>query len=142
MNSSSTDVHNMKYQAKKRFLERKYFCLKKLLQKTVTHQSQFIEHDQLAAFNISVTDFSLYSDLACDAVPRFFKPSPHDLMEESFENSSELGDDLWWPPHDPHYRACFTEPHDVEAILDRYHSYVIEEREENPSWRRTWQSRW
>jgi hypothetical protein len=107
----------MKYQAKKCFLERKYFCLKKLLQKAVIHQSQFIEHDQLAAFSISVTEFSLYSDLPCDAVSRFFKPTPHELMEESFQNSSALRGDLWWPPHDPCYRACFTEPHDVEAIL-------------------------
>ena len=108
----------------------------------VTHPSQFIEHDQLPAFNITVTDFSLHSDLAFGAVPRFFKPFPHDLMEESFKHSSEFGDDIWWPEYDPQYLACFTEPHDVEAILRRYCRYVIAEQKESASARSMWRARW
>ena len=43
MNGSCTDVRNMEYQARKRFLKHKYLDLKKLLKKTITHPSQFIE---------------------------------------------------------------------------------------------------
>jgi hypothetical protein len=141
-NSSSANVHNMKYPAKKRFLERKYLYLKELLKMTVTHPSQFIEHDQLTAFNITVTDFSLHSDLACDAVPGFFRPFPHDLMEEFFKPSSQLEDDISWPSYDPESPACFTEPYSVEWTLDEYHRYVIAEREESPSGRSMWRARW
>jgi hypothetical protein len=132
----------MKYQAKKRFLERKYLYLKELLKVTVTHPSQFIEHDQLAAFNITVTDFSLHSDLACDAVPGFFEPFPHDLMEEFFKPSSQLEDHISWPSYDPESPACFTVPYGVEWTLDEYHRYVIAEREESPSGGRIWRARW
>jgi hypothetical protein len=142
MNRSSIDVRNMKNRARKAFLKHQYSYLGELLKKTVTHPSQFIEHDQLAAFNISLTHFSLHSDLAYDAVPRFFKPFPHGLMEECFEHSSELSDDLWWPPYDPESLACFTEPHDVEVILHRYHRYVFEECEKSLPERSMWRARW
>jgi hypothetical protein len=139
MNSSSIDVHSM--EARKDF-EQNFRYLGKLLKTIVALPSQFIEHNQPAAFNISVTDFSLHSDLAYNAVPRFFKPFPHDLMEESFKHSSELGDDIWWPEYDPESLACFTEPHDVEAILRRYCRYVIAEQKESPSGRSMWRARW
>jgi hypothetical protein len=129
----------MKDQATKDFLKRQSRYLWKLLKQTVTHPCRFIDHDQLAAFSISLTDFSLHSDLACDTVPRFFKPFPRDLMEKS---SSQWDDKLWWPPYDPEYEACFNEPLDVEAILDRYHRRVIAELEENPLRRSILQARW
>jgi hypothetical protein len=47
--------------------------MEELLKKAVIHPSQFIEHNQLAAFNISLTDFSLESDDAATQT-RFFKP--------------------------------------------------------------------
>jgi hypothetical protein len=142
MNRSSIDVRDMKNRARKAFLQHQYSYLGELLKKTVTHPSQFIEHDQLATFNISLTDFFLDSDLAYDAVPRFFKPFPNDLMEESFKHSSQWEDALWWPPYDPENLARFTEPHEVEAILDRYHGNVIAEYEESQSGRSIWKARW
>jgi hypothetical protein len=141
-NSSSTDIHNMKHQAKKRILQRRYLYLKELLEMIVTHPSQFIEHDQLAAFNITVTDSSLHSDLACDAVPGFFKPFPHDLMEESFKHSSQLEDDISWPSYDPESPACFTEAYNMEWTLGEYHRYVTAEWEESPSGQSVWRARW
>ena len=116
------------------------FCyLDGLLKKTVVHPSQFIEHDKLAAFNISLTDFSLESD---DAAIQFFKPFPRDLMEESFKHSSQLEHDLGWPPHDPKNRDYFAEPLEVEGVLDGYHRYVFEKWEASPSQRSMWQGRW
>jgi hypothetical protein len=81
MNSSSIDVHNMEYETRKNLIKQNFHDLGKLLKATVAHPSQFIEHDQLATFNISLTDFSLDSDIASNAVPRFFKPFPHDLWK-------------------------------------------------------------
>jgi hypothetical protein len=63
-------------------------------------------------------------------------------LEKSFKRSSQWDDELWWPPYDPEYEACFSEPLDVEAILDRYHIHVIAELEESPSRRSMWQARW
>jgi hypothetical protein len=143
MKSSSIDVRNMEYEARKDFFKQSSRYLSKLLKTTVTHPSQFIEHDQLAASNISLTDFSLDSDVAFDTVPRFFKPFPHDLMEESFKHSSQLEDiSFSWPPHNPEYLACFTEPHDIEGTLGKYHRYVITKWEESSSGRSIWQARW
>jgi hypothetical protein len=85
----------MEGQATKDFLKRQSRYLWKLLKQTVTHSSRFIDYDQLAAFSISPTDFSLHSGLARDAVPRFFKPFPHGLMEKSFKCSSQWDDMLW-----------------------------------------------
>jgi hypothetical protein len=138
MNSLSIDVHNM--EARKDF-KQNFHYLGKLLKMIVSLPSRFIEYDQLAVFNISLTDFSLHSDLACDAVLGFFKPFPHDLMEESFKHSSQLEDDLGWPPYDAQYQAYFTEPHDVEWTLGRYHRYVFEKWKESPSERSIWQFR-
>jgi hypothetical protein len=140
MDITSIDVQSLGCQARKDLSKKDFRYLGKLLKTIVTHPSQFIEHDQLAAFNITVTDFPLHSDLACDAVPGFFKPFPHDLMEESFKHSSELRDDLWWPPNDQENLACFYEPHTVEGLLDRYHEYV--RWEERLSDRPMWQARW
>jgi hypothetical protein len=70
----------MEYEARKDFFAQSSHYLSKLLKTTVTHPSQFIEDEQLAAFNISLTDFSLDSDIAFDTIPRFFEPFPHDLM--------------------------------------------------------------
>src|SRR3984957_17833133 len=120
MNSLSIGVRNMEYESRKPLLKQDFHDLGKLLKATVAHPSQFIEHDQLAAFKISLTDFSLDSEVISDEVPRFLEPFPHDLMEESFKHSSELRDDLWWPPNDQENLACFYEPHTVEGLLDRY----------------------
>jgi hypothetical protein len=139
MNSSSIDVHKM--EARKDF-KQNFRYLGNLLRTIAALPHRFIEHDQLAVCNISVTDFSLHSDLAYGAVPRFFEPFPHDLMEESFKQSSELGDDVWWPEYDPQYLSCFTEPQDVEAILRRCCKYVIAEQKESPSGRSMWRARW
>jgi hypothetical protein len=138
MNSSSIDVHNM--EARKDF-KQNFRYLGELLKTIVILPSRFVEHDQLAVFNISLTDFSLHSDLACDAVPRFFKPFPHDLMEESFKHSSHLEGDIGWPEYDTQYQACFTEPYDIEWTLGRYHRYVFERWRESPSERSMWRFR-
>lgn len=138
MNTSSIDVHNMDYQAREDFLRQNSRILGELLKKTVTHPSQFIEHDTLAEFNISLKEFSLDSDI--DAVPRFFKPFPHDLMEECFKHP-QLVDDLWWPPYDLDHLAYFNEPYDVARTLDRYHRYVIAQWEKSPPGRRMWHAR-
>jgi hypothetical protein len=140
MDITSIDIQSLGRQARKD-LSKKDFCyLGKLLKTIITHPSQFIEHDQLAAFNISLTDFSLDSEIVSDEVPRFFEPFPHDLMEESFKHSSELRDDLWWPPNDQENLACFYEPHTIEGLLDRYHEYV--RWEARLSGRPMWQARW
>jgi hypothetical protein len=107
MNSPSSDVHKMEYETRKTLLKQNFHDLGKLLKATVAHPSQFIEHDQLVAFNISLTDFSLDSDIASNAIPQFFKPFPHDLMEESFTHSSQFEDDLGWPPYEPEYLYPF-----------------------------------
>jgi hypothetical protein len=57
-----------------------------LLRQTVPLPSQFIDDDLDS--KISVTDFSLDSDIPFDADLQFFKPFPDDLMEESFKSSS------------------------------------------------------
>ena len=69
--------------------------MEELLKKAVIHPSQFIEHNQLAAFNISLTDFSLESDDAATQT-QFFKPFPQDLIEESLKHASQLDYDLGW----------------------------------------------
>jgi hypothetical protein len=138
MISSSIDVRNM--EAREDF-KQSFLYLGKLLKMIVTLPSRFIEYDQLAEFNISLTDFSLHSDLTCDAVPRFFKPFPHDLMEESFKHTSQLEEDIGWPSYDIQYQAHFTEPHGVEWTLGKYHRYVFDKWEESPSERSIWQFR-
>jgi hypothetical protein len=147
----------MEYETRKNLLKQNFHDLEKLLKATVAHPSQFIEHDQLAAFKISLTDFSLTdfsltdfsltdfsldSDIASNAVPRFFKPFPHDLMEESFKHSSQFEDDLGWPPYEPEYLHPFSEAHVVEGVLGRYHRYVITQWEESPLVRSMWRERW
>jgi len=138
MNCSSIDVRNMGYQARKAFLRQNSRILGELLKKTVAHPSQFIEHEKLSEFNISLKEFSLDSDT--DAVPRFFKPFPHDLMEECFKHP-QLADDLWWPPYDLDHLAYFNEPYDVARTLYEYHRYVVAQLEENAPGRRMWQIR-
>jgi len=142
MNSLSIGVRNMEYESRKPLLKQDFHDLGKLLKATVAHPSQFIEHDQLAAFKISLTDFSLDSDIASNAVPQFFKPFPRDLMEESFKHSSQLEDDLWWPPYEPEYLRPFSEAHVVERVLGRYHRYAITQWEESPLVRSLWRGRW
>ena len=143
MNSSSIDVHNMEYKAKKGFFEQSSRYLAELLKTIVTYPSQFIEHDQLAAFNISLTDFSLDSDLAFDAVPQFFKPFPHDLMEESFKHSSQLEDDIVGGLHMTQSTWLVLLSHMMlSGTLGEYHRYVIAKWEESPSGRSMWQARW
>jgi hypothetical protein len=139
MNSPSIGVHKMEYETRKNLLKQNFHDLGKLLKATVAHPSQFIEHDQLVAFNISLTDFSLDSDIA---IPHFFKPFPHDLMEESFAHSSQFEDDLGWPPYEPEYLYPFSEAHVVEGILGRYHGYAITQWEESPLVRSMWRGRW
>jgi hypothetical protein len=140
MDITSIDIQSLGRQARKDVSKKDFRYLGKLLETIITHPSQFIEHDQLAAFKISLTDFSLDSEIVSDEVPQFFEPFPHDLIEESFKHSSELRDDLWWPPNDQENLACFYEPHTVEGLLDRYHEYV--RWEERLSGRPMWQARW
>ena len=158
MNSSSIDVHNMEFETRKNLLKQNFHDLGKLLKAAVAHPSQFIEHYQLAAFKISLADFSLTdssldSDIASNAVPRFFNPFPHDLMDESFKHSSQFEDesfehsshsehDLWWPPYEPEHLYPFSEALVLETVLGRYHSYVITQWEETPLVRSMWRGRW
>ena len=128
----------MEYETRKNLLRQNFHDLGKLLKATVAHPSQFIEHNQLAAFNISLTGYSLDSD---DTATQFFEPFPWDLMEESFKDS-QLDHDLGWPPHDPETRDYFAEPLEVEGVLDGYHRYVFEKWEASPSQRSMWQGRW
>jgi hypothetical protein len=141
MNNSSIDVHNMEYETRKNLLKQNFHDVGKLLKATVAHPSQFIEHDQLAAFKISLTHFSLDSDIASKAVPRFFKPFPHDLMEESFKHYSQFEDDLGWSPYEAEHPFPFSEAHGLEEILARHHNYVVTQWEESPV-RSMWRGRW
>jgi hypothetical protein len=132
----------MECETRKNLLKQNFHDLGKLLKATVAHPSQFIEHDQLAAFKVSLTDFSLDSGIAPNAVPRFFKPVPHGLMEESFKHSSQFEDDLGWPPYDLECTCPFSETHDVEGVLARYLRYVFTRWEESSLARCLWRGRW
>src|SRR5947209_16051731 len=141
MNSSSIDVHNMEYETKK-MPKQNFHDLGKLIKAAVAHSSQFIELDQLAAFKISLTDFSLDSDIAFHAIPQFFKPFPHDIMEEFFKPASEFEDDVGWPQYQLEYPFPFSEAHGVERVLGKYHRYVITQWEESSIARSFWRGRW
>ena len=140
MNSSAANVPKMKHEAKERFAT-DFRYLGELLKTAVTHPFEFIEQDQVATFRISLTDFSLVSDTASNAVPRLFKPFPHDLMEESFKPSSEFEDDLGWPPYEPKYLYPFSEALVIEGTLGKYHRYMMTQWEEDSSDRSMWRVR-
>jgi len=116
MSNPSTDARKMDFFGK----NFRYFG--DLLRQTVALPSQFIDDDLES--KISVTEFSLDSDIPFDADLLFLKPFPDDLMEESFKDPSKLQDDLWWPPHDPAALHQISEPLGVEVNLQRYHEYV------------------
>src|SRR5256885_8668195 len=86
MNNSSTDARKMECRARLVFFDKNFRYLGDLLRQTVALPSQFIEGDLES--KISVTDFSLDSDIPFDVDLLFFKPFPDDLMEESFKDSS------------------------------------------------------
>lgn len=140
MNNSSTDARKMECRARLACFDQNFRYLGDLLRQTVALPSQFIEDDLES--KISVTDFSLDSDIPFDADLLFFKPFPDDLMEESFKDSSPLQDDRWWPPHDPASLAQISEPLGVEVNLQRYHEYVHAKWEEIPSGPSLWNGRW
>ena len=119
-------------------LNQDFRYLGELFKNIATHWSQSIEHDQLAAFNISLTNFSLESD---DEASQFFKPCPRDLIEESLQHSSHLEHELGWPPHDPKSLDYFAEPLEVEGVLDGYRRYVLEKWEESSPERSMWRER-
>jgi hypothetical protein len=139
MNNSSADARKMERQARRDFFVKNFRYLGDLLRQIVALPSQFIEDDLDS--KISVTDFSLGSDIPFDTDLLFFKPFPNDLMEESFKDSSQLQDDRWWPPHDPAAMSQISEPLGVEVNLQRYHEYVYAKWEEIPSGPSLWNGR-
>jgi hypothetical protein len=139
MSNSFTGSRKMERQVRLDSFGKNFRYLGNLLRQTVALPSQFIDDDLDS--KISVTDFSLDSDIPFDADLLFFKPFPDDLMEESFKNSSQLQDDRWWHPYDPAALAQISEPLDVEINLQRYHKYVQAKWEETPSGPSLWNGR-
>jgi hypothetical protein len=140
MSNSSTDARKMGRQARLDSFGKSSRYLGDLLRQIVALPSQFIEDDLDS--KISVTDFSLDSDISFDTDPLFFKPFPDGLMEESFKDPSQLQDDRWWYPHDPTALDQISEPLGMGVILQRYDEFVSAKWEETPSGPSLWNGRW